>query len=72
MADPPRRRATYEDVLNAPADKLAEMIDGELVTSALQDQHWVLIATHETDEIVRVEPFESVALDLKRLWGERR
>ena len=26
-------RATYEDVLNAPENKVAEIVDGELVTS---------------------------------------
>lgn len=31
MADPARRRATYEDVLAAPPHKVAEVIDGELL-----------------------------------------
>ena len=30
MADPARKRATYEDVLAAPAHKIAEVIDGDL------------------------------------------
>lgn len=30
MADPARRRATYEDVLAAPANMVAEIFDGEL------------------------------------------
>ncbi len=30
MADPVRRRASYEDVLNAPPHHIAEIIDGEL------------------------------------------
>jgi Uma2 family endonuclease len=30
MGDPARRRATYEDVLAAPPNKVAEVIDGEL------------------------------------------
>jgi Uma2 family endonuclease len=33
MGDPAKRRATYEDVLNAPSHKVAEIIDGELVLS---------------------------------------
>jgi Uma2 family endonuclease len=33
MADPPKRRATYEDVLAAPEHKVAEIIDGELILS---------------------------------------
>jgi Uma2 family endonuclease len=31
MADPAWRRATYEDVLAAPADKVAEIIGGDLI-----------------------------------------
>jgi Uma2 family endonuclease len=31
MADPARRRATYEDVLAAPENLIAEVIDGELI-----------------------------------------
>ncbi len=33
MADPARRRATYQDVLDAPPNKVAEIIDGELELS---------------------------------------
>ena len=32
MAEPAKKRATYADVLSAPADLVAEIIDGELVT----------------------------------------
>jgi Uma2 family endonuclease len=34
MADPARRRATYEDVLAAPPHRVAEVIDGVLYTQA--------------------------------------
>jgi hypothetical protein len=30
MADPAKRRATYQDVLDAPPHRVAEVIDGEL------------------------------------------
>ena len=30
MADPARKRATYADVLGAPAHLVAEIVDGEL------------------------------------------
>jgi Uma2 family endonuclease len=30
MADPPKRRATYQDVLDAPEHVIAEIVDGEL------------------------------------------
>jgi len=33
MVDVVKRRATYQDVLDAPAHKVAELIDGELVLS---------------------------------------
>lgn len=33
MAEPARRRATYQDVLDAPQHLIAEIIDGELHTS---------------------------------------
>jgi Uma2 family endonuclease len=33
MADPAKRRATYDDVLRAPANKVAEILGGELVVS---------------------------------------
>ena len=32
MADPAKRRATYQDVLDAPVHKVAEVVDGELYT----------------------------------------
>ena len=32
MADPERRRATYEDLLAVEKNSIAEIIDGELVT----------------------------------------
>lgn len=34
MADPAKRRATYEDLVAAPENCIAEIIDGELVTQA--------------------------------------
>lgn len=33
MSDPARRRASYEDVLAAPAHQVAEVLDGDLVLS---------------------------------------
>lgn len=32
-ADPPRRKATYEDVLRTPEHVVAQIVDGELYTS---------------------------------------
>jgi Uma2 family endonuclease len=31
MGDPAKRRASYEDVLRAPSNKVAELLDGELI-----------------------------------------
>jgi Uma2 family endonuclease len=33
MGDPAKRRATYQDLLDAPQHKVAEIIDGELILS---------------------------------------
>jgi Uma2 family endonuclease len=33
MGDPAKRRASYEDVLRAPSNKVAEILDGELILS---------------------------------------
>lgn len=35
----------------------------------LESSHWVLLATHASDDVVHAEPFEAVKIDLKRLWG---
>ena len=36
------------------------------------DGHWLLVATHADDSLVRAPPFEAVELDLLELWGETR
>lgn len=35
----------------------------------LESGHWVLLATHAGDDVVRAEPFDSIEVNLKRLWG---
>lgn len=46
------------------------LVDPEaLEVYSLEAGRWVLLATHGGDETVRAAPFESVALDLARLWG---
>jgi hypothetical protein len=35
----------------------------------LEGEHWVLLGAYGGDETVRADPFEVVAVDLKRLWG---
>lgn len=36
----------------------------------LEDGRWVVAAQHAGDGEVRAEPFDAVALDLRRWWGE--
>jgi Uma2 family endonuclease len=43
-------------------------ITGVLEVLRLDADRWSLVATHEGDEIVRVEPFEIIPIDLTRLW----
>jgi Uma2 family endonuclease len=40
-----------------------------LETYRLESGHWVLLATHAGDEVVRAEPFEAIEVDLRRIWG---
>ncbi len=35
----------------------------------LETGRWVVMATHDGDVSVSVEPFDAVPLDLFRLWG---
>jgi Uma2 family endonuclease len=37
-----------------------------------QDRHWLSIGIHKDDQVVRVEPFDAVELDLATLWGDVR
>lgn len=63
MATTPKRRATYQDVVDAPEHLVAEL---------LVPEGWLLVATHAGDELVRAEPFAAVEIDLLALWGETR
>ena len=45
MGDPAKRRATYDDVLAAPENLIAEIIDGELLTQARPASPHALAAT---------------------------
>ncbi|MBI1874734.1 MAG: Uma2 family endonuclease, partial [Acidobacteria bacterium] len=35
----------------------------------LEHARWIVVATHDGDVSVAVEPFDAVPLDLYRLWG---
>jgi Uma2 family endonuclease len=51
MGDPARRRATYEDVLAAPADRIAEVIDGVLYTQPRPAGAHTVVASALGDEL---------------------
>lgn len=52
MADSPRKRATYEDVINAPPHLRR------------QDAAWLIVATFQCDAKIRAEPFDAIELEL--------
>jgi len=56
MADPARRRATYQDVLDAPPDKIAEVIHGELHLSSRPRLPHASVGTTLVGELV--PPFQ--------------
>lgn len=47
---------------------LIDPVDRTLEVFRLQDDHWMLIATHDGEAIVRAEPFEAIELALVDLW----
>lgn len=52
-----------------PALWLLDPLTETLEVFRLDGRHWVLLAAHGGDETIRATPFESVAVELKRLWG---
>jgi len=52
MAAPVRRRATYQDVLDAPADKIAEVIAGELYLSSRPRLRHASVGTNLSFELM--------------------
>lgn len=56
MTDPARRRATYQDVLDAPPDKIAEVIHGELHLGSRPRFSHASVASSLTAELVA--PFQ--------------
>ena len=53
-ADPAHRRATYQDVLDAP-----EHLDAE---------SYRLVVVHGEEGVARIEPFAAIELELAALW----
>src|ERR1044071_2402505 len=52
MADPAGRRATYQDILEAPAHKVAEIVDGVLHLSPRRAKHHALAASALGGELI--------------------
>jgi Uma2 family endonuclease len=51
VADPAQRRATYQDILDAPPHKVAEIVDGVLYTSPRPAKPHAQAATTLTEEL---------------------
>jgi hypothetical protein len=51
---------------------LVDPLSETLEVYRLDSEHWVLLATHGGEDVVRAEPFEVVEIELKRLWGGKR
>jgi Uma2 family endonuclease len=37
----------------------------------LEEERWIVVATHASDEAIHAEPFEAIALTMRRWWLER-
>jgi Uma2 family endonuclease len=49
---------------------LVDPIARTLEVLRLENDHWIILATHAADEVVRAEPFVEIDLDLQGLWVE--
>lgn len=74
-------RARAVDSVNGPSEEaaiyarervdhawLVDPIAPTLEVLRLNDGHWTIVATAADAEVVRVEPFEAIELDLSLLW----
>jgi hypothetical protein len=61
------KRARYEGVLNAPENKVAEILDGELFLSPRPAPRHA-VAPSRLGSVLG--PFEAIALELGRLWAD--
>jgi hypothetical protein len=67
MADPAKRRATYEDLLGHVW--LVDPLTRTLEAYRLEGDRWMLLATWRDDASVRAEPFDAIELELGALWA---
>lgn len=49
---------------------LVDPLQRTLEVYRLHGAHWLLIATHGEEEVIRAEPFEAVELEISRWWLE--
>ena len=75
-------RATYQDVLDAPAHRVAEIYaregvehlwlvdptDRTLEALEMHEGRWVLIATAKDTDPVCIRPFDAITFSLGDLW----
>lgn len=68
MSAPARRRATYDEVVAAPDQMVAEIIAGELSLSPRPAVN--RFSERSSEDRLRAEPYESFELDLGVLWAD--
>ncbi|MCY1030031.1 Uma2 family endonuclease [Corallococcus sp. BB11-1] len=49
---------------------LVDPLQRTLEVFRLEGPHYLLLATHEEEAVVQVEPFEALALELRVLWED--
>jgi Uma2 family endonuclease len=49
---------------------LVDPLQRTLEIYRLESGHWLLLATHGDDEVVRAEPFDAIEIKLASLWSE--
>jgi hypothetical protein len=72
VAEPARRHASYDDVLQASDNVVAEVLNGDLermieVYRLDGDGYRLVVARGGTDR-VRLEPFARIEIELDALW----
>ncbi|MCC6848383.1 MAG: hypothetical protein IT294_07775 [Deltaproteobacteria bacterium] len=78
--NPARTPARYDDLLEVPDTKGAEIIDDEsrrvdpllrtVEVCRLDGGGWRVVAVHAGDAPVRLAPFDAIELDAARWWLE--
>jgi Uma2 family endonuclease len=73
MADPAKRRATYEVPIHArfgvPHVWLVDPLAQILEVCRLEGPRYSVLATWRGDAVVRADPFDAIELELCALWA---